>query len=279
MFPQLAPGAVAVPFLVAFMLWTAFLDLRAERGLFRREHIWLVLANLALAAVAWAALRPFGPGIALTGFLVAVTPTATAAPAITGMLGGRVAFVAAAALLSNAVIGGLLALLLPLLGSTAGAGVGFGAVAGRIAAGLFAPLIAAQALRRLVPVAVQRTLPRLKQLAFGAWLLALAFATASASRFIRVQAEAGWVAVLAAAAVALIVCIVSFAVGRALGGRELRLECGQSLGQKNNMLTLWLALTFFGPLVALGPVFYALFHNVANAWMLLRDGRRRIGLL
>jgi BASS family bile acid:Na+ symporter len=61
---------------------------------------------------------------------------------------------------------------------------------------------------------------------------------------------------------------LQFFIGQRLGGSRYPQEAAQSLGQKNTMLTLWMALTFCGPVVALGPAFYVLWHNLWNAWQL-----------
>ena len=72
------------------------------------------------------------------------------------------------------------------------------------------------------------------------------------------------------AAVSALSCAGSFAIGRLLGGSEFRREASQSLGQKNTSFTIYLALAHVSPLVALGPTFYVLWHNLWNAWNLHR---------
>ena len=69
--------------------------------------------------------------------------------------------------------------------------------------------------------------------------------------------------------------MASFALGRWIGGREFPAEASQALGQKNTTFTIYLALTYASPLVALGPTFYVVWHNLWNSWQLHRAGRRR----
>jgi BASS family bile acid:Na+ symporter len=40
-------------------------------------------------------------------------------------------------------------------------------------------------------------------------------------------------------------------------------------------LTIWLALTFINPVVALGPTCYVLYHNAYNSFQLFAFERRR----
>ena len=76
------------------------------------------------------------------------------------------------------------------------------------------------------------------------------------------------------AVLTLFICAVNFALGRAIGGRGLTRDCSQSLGQKNTTFTIFLALTYGSPLIALGPTMrYVIWHNLWNAWQLHRAGR------
>jgi BASS family bile acid:Na+ symporter len=63
-------------------------------------------------------------------------------------------------------------------------------------------------------------------------------------------------------------CVVNFSLGRFIGGKKYSFEAGQSLGQKNTIFSTWVALNFFHPLAALGPIFYILCHNLYNAYLL-----------
>ena len=70
-----------------------------------------------------------------------------------------------------------------------------------------------------------------------------------------------------------LVCAANFALGRVIGGREFGREASQALGQKNTTFTIWLALTYASPLVALGPTCYVLWHNLWNSWQLHQAGK------
>jgi BASS family bile acid:Na+ symporter len=58
-----------------------------------------------------------------------------------------------------------------------------------------------------------------------------------------------------------------------IGGREFPREASQSLGQKNTTFTIYLALAYASPVVALGPTFYVIWHNLWNSWQLHRAPR------
>jgi BASS family bile acid:Na+ symporter len=71
----------------------------------------------------------------------------------------------------------------------------------------------------------------------------------------------------------LLVCVASFTIGRWIGGREFPRESSQSLGQKNTTFTIYLALAYASPVVALGPTCYVIWHNLWNSWQLHRAAR------
>ena len=54
---------------------------------------------------------------------------------------------------------------------------------------------------------------------------------------------------------------------------EFPREGSQCLGQKNTTFTIYLALAYTSPVVALGPTFYVLWHNLWNSWQLHRAAR------
>ena len=69
----------------------------------------------------------------------------------------------------------------------------------------------------------------------------------------------------AVAALSLLTCVASFALDRLIGGRAFAREASQSLGQKNIPFTIYLAMTYANPLVALGPTFDVLWLNLWNS--------------
>ncbi len=73
-----------------------------------------------------------------------------------------------------------------------------------------------------------------------------------------------------------ILCAIMFAIGKSIGRRHGdAITAGQSLGQKNTTLSIYLALTYASPIAALGPTFYVLWHNLWNAWQLYRASERK----
>jgi BASS family bile acid:Na+ symporter len=141
-------------------------------------------------------------------------------------------------------------------------------VLGSVGLVVFAPMGAAWLVRTLYAPA-EAWPQRLHNVSFGAWVLALFLVTANASHFLHRQPVPSTVLAGIAGSTAL-VCVANFALGRVIGGREFGREASQALGQKNTTFTIWLALTYASPLVALGPTCYVLWHNLWNSWQLHR---------
>ncbi len=270
--PQGHVLAWAIRWLIMTMLFIVFLQTRFSRSSLAPRHLWLLAANIGLAFAAWGAgWLMGGRDIALAGFFCGITPTAIAAPVIISFMRGRVDFVVAAFLVTNVSIAALLPLLLPIVLGRA-TPEAFAQVSGSVGLIVFLPMIAAWLVRAAHPEAAGWP-ARLRNITFGMWIVAMFLITANASDFVRAHADTPHVLLAKLAAISLLVCIANFGVGRLIGGREFSREASQALGQKNTTFTIYLALTYASPLVALGPTCYVIWHNLWNSWQLHQAAR------
>ena len=270
--PQAHVLAPAIRWLVMAMLFLVFLQSRLSRAAVRRSHLVLFVANIALGFAGWAVGWLLGRrDIALAAFFCGITPTAIAAPVIISFLHGHVEFVVAAFLLTNIGIAALLPLILPIvLGQPTPEA--FVQVSGSVGFVVFVPMVVAWLVRAVHGAAAEWPV-RLRNVSFGRWVVTMFLITANASDFLRRQSDAPLRVVLEIAAASLLVCIASFGVGRLIGGRDFPREASQALGQKNTTFTIYLALTYASPLVAMGPTSYVIWHNLWNSWQLHRASR------
>jgi BASS family bile acid:Na+ symporter len=267
--PQAHAASWAIRWLVMAMLFLVFLQTRVSRDAIHRSHLVLLAANVAMGFVAWGVgWLAGGREVALAAFFAGITPTATAAPVVMSFLRGRVDYVIAAFVLTNLVIAALLPGLLPVVLGRPTPDA-FAQVLGTVGLVVFAPMGVAWLLRWLHPPAGQWP-QRLHNVSFGMWVLALFLITANASHFIRGHPELPRIALAEIALATGVVCAANFALGRVIGGRAFPREASQSLGQKNTTLTIYLALAYANPLVALGPTCYVVWHILWNSWQLHR---------
>lgn len=274
--PQAHAAAWAIRWLVMGMLFLVFLQTRLSRQSLYRSHFVLLAANLAIGFAAWGlGWLAGGRDVALAAFFAGIAPTATAAPVVVSFLRGRVEYVIAAFLVTNLVIAALLPALLPLvLGRTTPEA--FAQVLGSVGLVVFGPMVAAWLLRTAHPPAAEWP-QHLRNVSFGMWVIALLLVTANGSHFLRAQTGLSLVILGKIAVTTAVVCAASFSLGRLIGGREFSREASQSLGQKNTSFTIYLALTYANPLVALGPTCYVLWHNLWNSWQLHRSQQYQRG--
>jgi BASS family bile acid:Na+ symporter len=139
---------------------------------------------------------------------------------------------------------------------------------------MFLPLILAYAVSHLPPHR-QTTMRRGKKWSFPIWLVNLLIISANASNFLRNENHNSAFTLITIALISLVICIINFGVGALLGGRRNWQEASQSLGQKNLSFVIWIALTFINPLVAMGPMFYILYHHLYNSWSIYQFEKQR----
>lgn len=262
-----------IRWLIMLMLFGVFLQVKLTRASLHRSHAYLLLANLVMGFASWLfGWLIGGHDVALACFFAGITPTASAAPVIISFLRGRVDYVIAAFVITNLSVAAVFPFILPLVLNRV-APVSFGPVLGSVALIIFVPLGVAWLVRSLYPPAIEWP-GRWRNVSFGIWTTAMFLITANASDFVRRQADTPKLVVIEILITSMVVCAANFVVGRWVGGRTFPREASQSLGQKNTSFTIYLALTYVSPLVALGPTCYVIWHNLWNSWQLHQVGRQ-----
>ncbi len=275
-FSQLLPW---LPLGIAFMLSVTFIGVDTRRLRPSWMHLWLLLAIEAIGLGAWGIARACGcPVLAESLYYCGAAPVAAASPIIIALLRGNVEFSTTAMLLSHAAFALLTPFVLPFIVHAPQMDyVEFmGVVAGQVASVLAAPAIIALLLRLAYPPC-RAWAPKLSDVSLGVWCLNLTIISAAGVHRI-MGAGFEWADMLPLALGALAICVLGFVGGYWLGYPRLKRECSQALGQKNTILTLYLAgQPYASPLAYIGPVFYVFFHNIANAIQLAlaaREGKK-----
>lgn len=267
-----------IPYGVATMLTITFLGLETREMRPQWRHGAILAANVVLGLGPWAALRALGhTDLAEAAFYAGIAGEAASAPVIIQMLGGKAEF-ACTGLLLNSITSALsFIVFIPLLigthtSGTFSLGSLFADVAQSVFGMLLLPCVLAFTLRRMYPES-RGWSAKLKDISFAIWMVCMVIVAATA--VFRVQsggADAQEIAPIAA--VVGVLCLCGFSLGRLIGGRELGLECGQCLGQKNATAGIYLAMSYSAPLVFLGPALYLFFHHLYTTWQMVRHGRR-----
>ena len=287
MLPQFHRLSFLIQYLLMAMLFFAFMDIDIQPASFQKGVLWVAAANLGVAFGSYGLLSYFDHTLALAAFMTGIAPTAIAAPVIISFIQGKVPYVASAVLLTNILVALVVPVTLPWMVGPGSSSLLTGAAVlapiGQISVWqvlepvlitMFVPLILAR-LAAYLPKNGQAFIRRGKALSFPLWLINLFLISAKAADFMRGELTASNTAIAAIALISLSLCIANFVIGALLGGRNYWQEASQALGQKNNSFVIWIALTFLNPLVAMGPTFYVLYHNLYNSWQIYLFEKRR----
>jgi BASS family bile acid:Na+ symporter len=272
--PQAHDLASLIRYFVMAMLFFAFLDVEFNPRSFQRSILWVLAANTVIAFLGYGVFASSNITLALAAFMTGIAPAAISSPVLISFIEGQVEYVLAAVLLTNVSGAVIIPLALPsLVGEVVPISVWSVLQSSLIV--MFVPLILAKLAVRL-PSGVQDIIRKGKRFSFILWLTSLFLISAKASDFLWNENTGSLTILLYIALISLGICMVNFALGAWIGGRQYRREASQALGQKNLSFVIWIALAFINPLVAMGPTFYILYHHLFNSWLIYRFEKVRI---
>lgn len=274
-YPLFGKLAFLTPSLIFIMLLLTFSKVSLSDLRPKPLHLWLLLIQVAGSISIYYLLRNVNEILAQAVMLCIICPTATSAPVITAKLGGSAASVSTYTFLANLTVALLVPVFFPMV--EAHPEITFiqssFKILSRVFILLICPFILAWLLQRFAPK-VNRTLISLHDLAFYLWAFALVIVTSQIVTSLLNYSADLTTAVLIAVST-LITCCLQFFLGKTIGSAYLdRISGGQSLGQKNTILAIWMAHTYLNPIAAIGPGFYVLWQNMVNSWQLWKKRKR-----
>lgn len=262
-----ASGNTLTPTLIGAMLFLTFtrVDVRAMRP--RLIHLWMLLFQFVGSVAVYHIVTPLLGELVGQGAMICVlAPIAMAAVVIGGMLGANVTTMATYSLICNMVT----AIVAPTILHIYGNGTcTFVEIISRVAPTLIAPFLLGQMCRYMWRSGAN-WLSEHSQLSFYLWLVSLTLVIGRTTCFI-LDTEADPFVEVELALVALVLCLVQFSVGRMLGRAAGDVVAGgQSLGQKNTVLAVWMALNFLNPVASVAPTAYIVWQNFVNSYQIWR---------
>lgn len=265
-------GNMLTPSLIASMLFLTFcrVDVRTMR--LSLIHLWMLLFQFVGSVVAYYVVTMLMGEIVGQGAMICVlAPIAMAAVVIGGMLGANITTMATYSLICNLAT----ALVAPMILHAFGTGsCTFVQIISRVAPTLIAPFVAGQLCRLLWHRGAEWFAAH-SSLSFYLWLISLILVIGRTTCFILDTPADAFVEV-ELALVALVICLVQFSVGRVLGRAAGDVVAGgQSLGQKNTVLAVWMALNFLNPVASVAPTAYIVWQNFVNSFQIWRYNRRK----
>ncbi len=268
----LTPLSVVTPYLIFVMLLVTFCRVSLAEMRPNKLHLSLISFQLVFSWIVYFLVRLYDVSAAQGAMICVLVPTATAAVVIAVMLGAKVENMATYSLICNVLMSVATPLVLSLI-STSGE-VSFWdsllTIGMKVFPLLILPLFAAMVLQRVwhrAYIAIQKR----QSLSFYLWVSALTIVTARTVSFILEQPADSYALEIAMALIALVVCVLQFVIGRRIG-RHFgdTASGGQSLGQKNTILAIWMCQSFLNPISSIVPASYVLWQNLVNSYQLWR---------
>ena len=264
---EAATEYMLTPILIAAMLFITFcrVDIRTMR--LRLIHLWMLLVQFVGSIATYHIVTPLlGETVGQGAMICVLAPIAMAAVVIGGMLGANIATMVTYSLVCNVVT----AIVAPMILHAYGNGTcTFLEILSRVVPTLIAPFVVAQLLRWLAP-RVAEWFASHSSLSFYIWLISLVLVLGRTTAFI-LDTEADPFIEIELAAVALVLCITQFLVGRMLGKMSGdTIAGGQSVGQKNTILAVWMSLNFLDPVASVAPTAYIVWQNFVNSYQIYR---------
>lgn len=261
------------PYLIFVMLFITYCKLTPHDFKPSKFELILLGVQMLLAAIAYFLTFFWNSTLAEGLFICFFIPTATAAPVITAMLGGSISKVATYSLMCNAIIATIGPLVLAAIGEHPEITFGdsFLLILKQVFPLILLPLALALAFRRFIP-SLHSFFVEKQQISFYCWCVSILIVVGSCVSF-AIQnwtpESTGTMVLLALGALA--ACLIQFKLGRKIGGYfGDKVSGGQSLGQKNTVLAVWLSLAYLNPISSIAPAAYVAWQNIVNSWQLIR---------
>ena len=261
------------PYLIFCMLFITYCKLTPRDFKPDKFEITLLCIQILLSALAYGVTFFWNRTLAEGVFICFFISTATAAPVITSMLGGSISRVATYSLMSNAMVAIVGPMVLAALGEHPEITFtqSFFLIIQRVFPLILLPLALSLAIRKFTPK-IHTFVMEKQQISFYLWCASLIIVVGSCVSF----AIQNWnpdttFTMILLALGAMFACLLQFYIGRKTGkyfGDAV--SGGQSLGQKNTVLAVWLALTYLNPIASIAPAAYVAWQNIVNSWQLMK---------
>ena len=264
-----------LPYLLFMMIFLTFCKIGIKDLKFSKLNIYLLIYQIVVSYGAYFLLRGFNEVIAQGVMSCILAPTACAAVVVAGTLGASVATVATYTLLCNLAVAVFAPLLFTIINGT-DISIFFHSVyliLLKIFPILVLPMIVAFLLRWILPK-VTTFFSGISNLSFYLWAVTVTIVIARTTSFIVNQTNPNYKVEILLAVISGLLCVLQFYLGRKLGRKYGdAVAGGQSLGQKNSALMIWLVQTFLNPIASVACAAYVIWQNIVNSYQLWQKSK------
>lgn len=260
-----------VRYILMVMLLGVFLEIKVESSLFRKSHLYIMLSIMIISMAGFYLLQSWSQNWGWVAYVVAIMPTAAAAPVLTGFLKGDVAYVTFSVMLTSLGVAFFIPLSTPLILSGT-IELSILDVLIPVAITVFVPFVLAMLIRKFLPPLYHFLLPYTSHTIY-LFMINVYVAISKASYFVRYETDAPTYEIVGIGVISLVIGAIHFGLGSLLDKGKYSSAASMALGRKNTMFSIWLALTYFNPLVAVGPMFYIVWQNLYHTFVIYRFDR------
>jgi BASS family bile acid:Na+ symporter len=272
---QLGCLSVITQYLIFVMLLISYANISLREVRISRLHLYMLSVQLFGSVLVYLALRSFNTIVAEGAMICILAPTATSAVVITGMLGGNTASLTAYSLLSNLSVAIAAPIFFSLLSNNPQLSFWgeFLQIGRQVFVLLLLPFVISILIDKFAPK-VHRKIKSSQIASFILWNVALIIVTARTVNYLLEEGSRHFGTAFALFFVTMIICFLQFFIGRRLGRKfNDTIAGGQGLGQKNTILSIWMAQTYLNPISSIGSGAYILWQNIVNSYQVWRKGR------
>ena len=274
---QLAPVFdVIFPLFVFLTLFVTFCKVDFHQMRPHRWHTGIFVAQLLLVAINIAVILWFANSEQPTAnsqkllweavLTCIIGPAASAAPVVTGKLGGNISTMTTYVLISSLTSALLIPLVFPMLEQAVKVPFleAFLIILEKVSVVLLLPLVLGWIMQHYVKGLCARIVAQ-PNLSFYCWAISLSITTGITVKNI-MHSEATLTLLLMIAFATFLLCWVQFFIGRGIGRRlGEEVNSGQALFQKNTALSIWVAYMYLHPVASIGAGCYVLWQNIINS--------------
>lgn len=275
-----APLSPISKYLLFLMLLVTYCRISPRELKLERLHLWLACFQIFGSMAIYLALKPFNIDLAQGVLICIIIPTAISAPVITVLLGGSISCLASYSITSNLAI----SVIAPLFFSIVGVHnvsneemtfwQSFSSICLKVIPLLIGPFIVAMLLKILTPKFHEKMKSN-QIISFWLWAFALMVLMGKTTNDIIHMDSSNYHKAAIVALGSAAICCIQFGLGRFIGRKYGNtIAGGQALGQKNTILAIWMAQTFFNPIVAIAPASYVLWQNLINSFQLWKHNKK-----
>lgn len=268
-----------LPYLLFLMLFMTLSKIKIQELAFTSFHVVFLALQAILPAIFYFLFIPLGKNIAISAMLCSMCSVATASVVVTEKLNGNPATLSTFVLLSNILTAFAVSITFPLLDQQTSFSfwIPFQVIFRKLFILLIVPFLITLWLRSRIGIkSVHTWAKNHSHYSFYLWMISISIITGKTT-YSMAHSNTPTHLLLYVSLTSLVVCIAQFTIGRMVGKRfKDVITGGQALGQKNNILAIWLAQTYFNPIVALAPGTYLLWQNIFNGIQLAMKDKRDI---